>query len=67
MDGSLINIPAGFAVGISAWHPASKREVVLSERKLGDGWICVPKNGDPPFYEHTQFLKPLGRQQQRDK
>jgi len=58
IDDSMIRIPEGFSIGITAWHERSKRAVTLVERRLGDGWLCQPLNGDRVFYEHSKFLLP---------
>lgn len=55
----MVSIPDGFNVGVEAWHERSKRMVTLIQRRLGDGWLCQPINGDRSFYEHSKFLLPI--------
>jgi hypothetical protein len=58
IDDSMIRIPEGFGIGITAWHEGSRRTVTLIERRLGDGWLCQPANGDRVFYTHSKSLQP---------
>lgn len=56
-DVSLIAYPPNYYVGAKAFHQKSSREVILTKRELGDGWIVKPANGDKDFYEHSEFLE----------
>lgn len=58
VDDSMVRMPEGFSLGMTAWHERSKRTVKLIERQLGDGWLCEPIDGGRVFYEHSEFLLP---------